>query len=228
MPMHTSQRKIAGARRRSVSQPVQAPVSITAATTTQVHPPEVPIAPELLMQDAEASAAAGGGGVQTVDRGGESEWEYDWDDCEALPSPTPLVSYHNRIFSCDWTVPLGSEIFITSKEKSACVQQREAEVVGVGQIRLHGHPAIVTARSRAEDHRTTRTGAPGKGEGQLAAGKGGVGGRTAFWKRLEEVKRRKRETEDIDPAERDRGEDRKGEGEGEMDMEGAETGLIVT
>ncbi|RPB29621.1 hypothetical protein L211DRAFT_844579 [Terfezia boudieri ATCC MYA-4762] len=146
---------------------------------------------------------------------------------QALPSLTPLVSYHNRIFSCEWTVPLGSEIFITSKNKSGCVQ-REAEVVGVGQIRLHGHPAIVTARSRTEDHRTTRTGTPGKGEGQLAAGKDGMGGRTAFWKRLEEVKRRKRETEGVDPAERDRRENgeenREGEGEGDVDMEGAETG----
>ena len=102
------------------------------------------------------------------------------------------------------------------------------EIVGVGQARLHGHPAIVTARSRTEDHRATRTDVPGKGEGQLAAGKGGMGGRTAFWKRLEEVKRRKKEEASgpVNPAEGDRRDGEDGgerEGEGETEMEGAET-----
>ncbi|KAF8422720.1 hypothetical protein EV426DRAFT_164401 [Tirmania nivea] len=296
-------------------------VNTTRAAAQVPVPIDVPIAPELLMQDAEAQTATAS--VQTaeaaqeprVNEDEESEWEYDWDDCEthyitldltipqplfphlapttvlpnatsttapkgkkpankssvaaaadddddnntsanknktakpnpstttqyptrfqlqALPSLTPLVSYHNRIFSCDWTVSLGSEIFITSKEKSSNEgAQPEVEIVGVGQARLHGHPAIVTARSRTEDHRTTRTDAPGKGGGQLAAGKGGMSSRTAFWKRLEEVKRRKREAGGIvNPAERDRrdgqedeeGEgERGGEGEGEIEMEGAET-----
>ena len=122
-------------------------------------------------------------------------------------------------------MPLGSEIFITSKEKPS---GGGAEVVGVGQTRLHGHPAIVTARSRTDDHRTTRTGAPGKGEGQLAAGKEGMGGRTAFWKRLEEVKRRKREAASgiVNPAEGGGEEGGEGEGQGEMDMEGAETDFV--
>jgi len=108
--------------------------------------------------------------------------------------------------------------------------QPGVEVVGVGQVRLHGHPAIVTARSRAEDHRTTRTGAPGKGGGQLAAGREGMGSRTAFWKRLEEIKRRKRAAaggivHPVEMASRDGKEDGEGEGEreDEMEIEGAES-----
>jgi len=97
------------------SQPVQAPApvidpaleSITAATPAihslaiggivtptgaaaqvPVLPGDVPIAPELLMQDAEAQTASAiiqtaetvqGSGVNEDE---ESEWEYDWDDCE--------------------------------------------------------------------------------------------------------------------------------------------------
>jgi len=51
-----------------------------------VATPDVPIAPELLMQDAEAQTAEATQGSK-VNQDQESEWEYDWDDCEVGLNP---------------------------------------------------------------------------------------------------------------------------------------------
>ena len=62
------------------------------------------------------------------------------------------------------------------------------KLVGISQTRLHGYPAIVVPKEGAVDHRLTRVDIGGK----IAQGEDGVAGRTAFWKRLEEVKRRRK------------------------------------
>lgn len=67
---------------------------------------DVPIAPELLMQGAEAQTASASvqtaGAVQArVNEDEGSEWEYDWDDCEVGFKST--CSSHAKVI---W--PLGS------------------------------------------------------------------------------------------------------------------------
>lgn len=64
-------------------------------------------------------------------------------------------------------------------------------LVGISQTRLHGYPAIVVPKEGAVDHRLTRVDKGGK----IAQGEDGMAGRTAFWKRLEEVKKRRKERE---------------------------------
>ena len=94
------------------------------------------------------------------------------------------MSYQNRIYSCEWTENLGSEIFLDEKGK----------VIGVGRERIHGNPSIVTAKGRTVDFRGMRT-APvvPSVPGQLGASKDATGVKTDFWRRLEEVKMKRGE-----------------------------------
>lgn len=66
------------------------------------------------------------------------------------------------------------------------------KLVGISQTRLHGYPAIVVPKEGGADHRLTRVDKGGK----IAQGESGMAGRTGFWKRLEEVKKRRKEEEE--------------------------------
>ncbi|KAI5807501.1 hypothetical protein DFH27DRAFT_546473 [Peziza echinospora] len=103
---------------------------------------------------------------------------------QGMATKNPLVSYQNRIYSCEWTENLGSEIFL----------DEEGKVVGVGRERIHGNPSIVTAKGRTVDFRGMRT-APvvPSVPGQLGASKDATGVKTDFWRRLEEVKMKRGE-----------------------------------